>query len=363
MDLAKENARLQQTIQKLLARIDDNQRIQQRFYDFEFELLACDSLRSFCDKVVHGSLEAFALDCASVVIHDPDYSIQALCDHLEIPSYNSRWQLRHNRDFFDDIYGPKPGVFLGELDVLMLTRLLPGAFSSGSVALLPLMRGGHILGSLNLSSSDPKRFTPDKAADFIVHLASVVGVCLENCIVREQLLWQGRLDQLTRVSNRRHFEQEMAKELQRSQRNASPLSCLFVDVDHFKTINDQYGHQAGDRCLKEVAVTIQQQLRKTDLVARYGGEEFVVLLPGSDRQRSLQVAERIRASIQALTFSDRGQNIINPTVSVGLADCDFAEIGAGDLSLMGEVLLSHADQAMYQAKIAGRNCVRWFGQA
>ena len=165
-----------------------------------------------------------------------------------------------------------------------------------------------IIGSLHLGSIDPSRYNPNVATDYINHLASIIGVCIENCISQETLRRLSMIDMLTKVHNRRSFNTELNREISRASRSQQPLSCLFIDLDHFKQVNDTHGHPTGDRVLRGSAQTIKDQLRKTDFIARYGGEEFAVLLPGCESQQALQIAETIREAVAKQRFiSDNEQ--------------------------------------------------------
>lgn len=381
-DIEQQHPR-QATTRALIARIEENQRIQQRFHRAEAQLLGCTGLAELLQVLLLEIRHLFDLDTISLVMHDPDYSVGELLDYLDISRFGGSLQLVHSEEAIKSIYaqlaGPQQSpwaktalcVSLGPWDAGDADRLFPGWRTIGSVALLPLERKPRLLGSLHLGSHARDRFSADKATDFMCHLALIVGVCLENCIAREQLRRQGQVDMLTQVRNRRNFEEEFARELARAERNAEPLSCMFVDVDHFKRINDTYGHQAGDLCLKAVAQRIQGQLRKTDLLARYGGEEFVVLLPRCMAPEAVHTAERIRLALEAEPVEVDSLSVEQPgldcggiavSASIGVS-CWQAEAGRGsNLLELGAKLLQSADSAMYDAKQAGRNlvCLRDF---
>jgi len=156
-------------------------------------------------------------------------------------------------------------------------------------------------------------------------------------------------DGLTALFNRRHFEELARAEWTRYQRYGRPLSLLLLDVDKFKSINDRFGHDAGDLVLKAVAFICKTTKRQTDVAARIGGEEFVLLLPETDEAAAETAAERLRKAIQVHTRSLPGGNL-EVTVSIGVA-------GAG-LAMSGfEVMLKRADEALYEAKRMGRNRV------
>jgi diguanylate cyclase (GGDEF)-like protein len=157
-------------------------------------------------------------------------------------------------------------------------------------------------------------------------------------------------DHLTQLANRRHLMRTLNQEFQRSQRSAHAVSLIMIDIDHFKAINDTYGHQQGDLVLKIVAETFRDQVREYDLASRFGGEEFALVLPDTGPAKALQVAERIREAIQALRFSGSLEPL-RMTISLGVAT--FPNKAIRDI----EDLIRVADDALYSAKHQGRNRV------
>ena len=153
------------------------------------------------------------------------------------------------------------------------------------------------------------------------------------------------LDGLTGLKNRRAFEERLIDEISRSRRTSRPLSLLLLDIDHFKQYNDSFGHPRGDAVLRDVARHLTRSMRDTDHAARYGGEEFALLLPDTDREGAVQLAERMREAIEDGTWEGRGV-----TVSIGVATLTT------DVST-AELLVEHADRALYRSKQNGRNLV------
>jgi diguanylate cyclase (GGDEF)-like protein len=160
---------------------------------------------------------------------------------------------------------------------------------------------------------------------------------------------QARLDPLTGIANRRRLEERATLEVERAQRFKRDLSLLILDIDHFKGINDRYGHMFGDEVLRHVAQIGQQSLRRIDLFARVGGEEFVALLPETGPDAAMILAERLRVNLETAVVSD-GVSSLSPTVSIGIAN-----LGPGRDNL--ETMLAAADRALYIAKASGRNQV------
>jgi diguanylate cyclase (GGDEF)-like protein len=170
----------------------------------------------------------------------------------------------------------------------------------------------------------------------------------------EKLKDLSHIDGLTAINNRAYFNEQFEFEWQRAMRIRSPMGLLMIDVDHFKRFNDTYGHLGGDSCLKVVAQTIQQAIKRpADRCYRYGGEEFSALLPHTDLEGSLYIAETICRAIEALDFRIDG-NRVPVTISVGVSSV----IPERDIAC--EALIAYADQALYQAKRNGRNRVESF---
>ena len=162
------------------------------------------------------------------------------------------------------------------------------------------------------------------------------------------LLSEARTDALTGLWNRRALDENMLVHLAIAQRYGSPFSVVLLDIDHFKEINDRFGHRAGDEVLRQFGPLLQAGTRSADLVTRYGGEEFALLLPQTDAQGALVIAERIRQMLEEQPFEINGQ-AYRLQVSAGVA-----EVRVGDDA---GTLLGRADEALYRSKAAGRNCV------
>ena len=162
-------------------------------------------------------------------------------------------------------------------------------------------------------------------------------------------------DPLTDIYNRRHFEKLLHSEFRRAKRYSFQLSCIMLDIDHFKQINDTYGHQFGDEVLKEVSGLLKNLTRDVDIAARYGGEEFIAILPETDVEGALTLAERIRSKLAEKQYVCRGKKLtITASLGVSTMKPDSEDIADE------QKLVFQADQALYQAKGAGRNRVYRF---
>jgi diguanylate cyclase (GGDEF)-like protein len=161
---------------------------------------------------------------------------------------------------------------------------------------------------------------------------------------------QSTTDPLTGLANRRYFLDQSELEIKKATRNGLPLSLIMIDLDRFKRINDNYGHQAGDHILQESALLLKNVCRETDLVSRFGGEEFLVLLPATDQEGAFILAEKIRSAFQGKTFRIQERHV-RITASLGVSQWRSKERNT-------DGALKRADIALYAAKISGRNAVK-----
>lgn len=255
-----------------------------------------------------------------------------------------------------------PGLSGLDLCRIVKANQGPQGFGFVPVLLLTSRRGGRIEG-LELGADD-YLFKPVDIQELSARVKSVLRLkALHDALLEKnqeldrlnrELERLSRTDPLTGLHNRRFLEERLEAEFLRARRYASPLSCLMLDIDHFKRLNDSHGHLAGDQVLRKVADVVRGSLRNVDLLARYGGEELVALLPETPLEEARGVAERIRKAISEVRVEKPAapQTVLLCTASIGVATCPHAEIQDG------EGLLRSADDALYLAKAAGRDRVQ-----
>ncbi|NCC32855.1 MAG: GGDEF domain-containing protein, partial [Chloroflexia bacterium] len=232
---------------------------------------------------------------------------------------------------------------------------LPGFRLSTRTVLATLLHGREdVIGMMVIHSPKAFAYSDEDLAIFDL-LASHVATAMENCTLFAEVERLATTDPLTGLANRRHFFAVMWHAILNARRQRQPLTLLLLDLDHFKLINDTYGHQAGDRVLQRVAQTCQACVRAEDLVGRYGGEELSVLMPSTNLEGAARVAERIRHAIESLRVQF-DEHEIQVTSSIGVV----VETSLYNTHL--DELISRADQALYAAKAAGRNCVQIWGE-
>ncbi len=218
--------------------------------------------------------------------------------------------------------------------------------------LVPVITDDAVIALMRLSRPSKKPFTADELR-FLEAVANQTALALERVKLIAFLENLSITDALTGIANRRHFEWRLSEEIERARRYKYPLSALMLDLDHFKQVNDNYGHQIGDIVLQQVAQRLRRILRRTDFLARYGGEEFIVLAPQTPADRALILAERLRQVIAESPIPVADNLQIHITISIGVAV--FPNHAQNESELIGA-----ADSALYKAKQMGRNRVCMF---
>ncbi len=221
-------------------------------------------------------------------------------------------------------------------------------FKPADVLLTPILNHGLTLGWCVLAAATP---FPEETPRIMPLLMNGFGLALNNALLHDDLQRVAALDPLTGIYNRRFGFKRLEEELSRAERNQSPLAAMIFDLDHFKRINDTFGHLAGDRVLIRAAQLARDLLREGDVILRYGGEEFVIVLPGAGLNDARHVAERVRFAISQTDFVIGADQTIKVTASIGVCATN------GKQPISAEALVSAADQRLYAAKASGRNRV------
>ncbi|HYW02531.1 MAG TPA: DUF484 family protein [Gammaproteobacteria bacterium] len=361
MPLEHDDSRaLRSRLERLLRDAQHNEAVHRRLQSLELRLIAAQSLGEMLAVLLREYPRAYRLSRVTLVLAGAGPTLRRV---IAAEEADTDWA--EQLVFVDrpaevarlERLGPRPR--LGPYDPERHALLFPGdGLPPASVALLPMQGHGRLMGLLNLGSRDPGRFRRGAASDFLARFAAVAAMCLENGVNRQLLRELSLTDPLTQVRNRRYFDERLQEELRRASRRRASLGCLFMDLDHFKRLNDAHGHAAGDRVLAGVARRVQSQLRASDVLARYGGEEFVALLPDADASHTAQVGERIRAAAAGESFASAGGAPLYVTLSIGGAAGvpPEATAAAGEgLHAWGAALLHAADRALYEAKASGRD--------
>lgn len=222
-------------------------------------------------------------------------------------------------------------------------------YKSNSFISYPIMIGGRRIGVLNITEKTGGENYTDSDLEMLNAIAPQLAVMIDRAGLKHKAGEFEQLsvtDALTGLLNRRYLEERLAEEIKRSNRHGFPMSFMMIDVDDFKSYNDNFSHPEGDKALQIVAQTLKETLRGADVAARYGGEEFSILLPQTTSEEAQTIAERIREKIESTEFPKR-----KVTISVGIATCS-------NLICTPQAIVSAADAALYEAKRKGKNNVQ-----
>ena len=214
---------------------------------------------------------------------------------------------------------------------------------------IPLIAHGKTIGVLSLKNEDNSDLHMSPAKQRLAHtVADTTAMALANLDLREKLRQQAIRDPLTGLFNRRYLEETLEREVQRAKRNHQPVGIIMIDIDFFKTINDTYGHEAGDTALRELGGLLLTYVRSEDIACRFGGEEFILILPGATLLTTRTRAELLKDGLKQLRIQHNGQLLEGLTLSFGVAL--YPDHGS-----TGMAVIRSADMALYRAKQTGRN--------
>lgn len=218
--------------------------------------------------------------------------------------------------------------------------------NTGSEMSVPLMSFGQKVGVLVCSSANKDAFLPEDVQS-LESMADILATAIQNAGYVEKIRMQANLDGLTGIFNRRYFEAKIQEKMGEADRYGGKMALLMLDIDRFKSINDEFGHLLGDEVLKQVSAILSRNLRRVDLLCRYGGEEYVIIAPATTEANAAVFAEKLRTLVGKHDFPGIPRPV---TVSFGIAE--FPTHGA-----TRDLLVQAADSALYQAKQQGRNRV------
>ncbi len=354
-ELQEQNQHLRKTLNTAISAAKLNEEVLKRFMDIEVKMLGCAQLSELFNLVIKDFKDTFKLSVVSIFLHDKDQLAAPLLEKLDAQA-SSNFSLFKDSHDIAKIF-PNHKTRVGEIDRDLKKSLFPNNPFVLSCVLLPLVNKGVIIGSLHLGARELNRYHSEYRYDYLERMSALLAVCIENCIIRENLAYLSSMDALTKIYNRHSFDLEIDKALQRANRQNQHLSLLFLDIDHFKRVNDTYGHPAGDAILQSFASILKNNIRNTDFLARFGGEEFAILLPDCDFPQAEQIADNLRRKIAEHLFDTLSAASIHVTTSIGVSCYIYDNVYAQNFSELANILLATSDQALYEVKQSGRNKV------
>lgn len=334
-------------LERKLANLIENSRVNadiaQKLFDIETQILSCKTSQELLDLLLTSIKDKFNLTNIYLLLAEPTPISYLLSGNMQ-----SDWHKENSRSIAGGLLQkihPKRKPFLTN-NINHINNIVPSSLntSANSIALLPLVIEDKLFGSLLFTDTDKNRYHPDLGTVHLEQLAVKVSLCLSNALIREQLEYMAHYDRLTGVANRRLMEASINEELIRQRRYNVPFSVLFIDCNKFKQINDEYGHDCGDKVLTYVATQLQELIRENDKCFRYAGDEFVITLASQTYQEALLASKRLTEFFQNNPMPYQNSSL-PITISCGAA--------ASDGKKTMEELLKQADEQLYMHKKAG----------
>jgi len=308
----------------------------------------CSSEAEVYNHLLHALNERFQPQQVIIFkLHPEEKFLEGVASLAPLPSGGRNWLVIDEPDNCKAVRTGKHFV-LNEIGVKPFCASECMQPKEGSYYCGPLVAGGIIVGAVRLETV--KNYWTQRRLEWLEGYLSGAASALSNLYLLDTLKQRANVDSLTGLYNRRFLEDYARKLLAMARRRQQPVSVIMMDLDHFKTFNDKYGHETGDRVLREVAKTITGGTREANLAGRFGGEEFVLFLPDTGPGACLQVAERIRQAVMRMQVPSGTEHTL-PQVTVSLGIAAFPDHGHS----LAEVLQA-SDKALYESKRAGRNC-------
>jgi len=336
--LADENHQLRQYVAEVMDRLRENEHLFSRLFELEAAVLAASDPEDLCFALLRGLRSSFELDMVRFW-----FDRSSFMGGRKMEGISERDLIWVEKEEITNMGLNRQHVWLMRLTPeKSFDWLAERDHHLGSIALLVLGDQFRPFGVLGMGAVNAGRFEPGQSVDFLQHLAQVVGLSLENAVSRERLARLAITDSLTGSHNRRFLQPHSHQPLSRWFGKGIDVTCLYINVDAFKALNDRHGHEAGDDVLSEISAAMRGIVRVQDPLIRMGGDEFALLLPGCSPEKASGIADKI---IKACGQIKLGEDSVS--ISIGLAR------SPAEKDLRVKALIATADKAMYVAKALG----------
>ena len=338
--ISQENTELRKKLQQVVERVAENERIMNHFADIEALFLETTALQEFVNRLLAELQERFQVSAALVLTHEHQGLGEGFCPSIEHEQFKWVWP----ENLTKRIYGNEEPILIKEPLSIDADYFLGSlAKPIRSMAVIPLRSHSKLLGGLTLGSEEADRYHSGMDTSFLSRLGRKISLGIDNVLMFEKLRYQSATDPLTGLFNRSHLREVLNNEMNRKMRYGIPFSCIMIDMDGFKTINDSLGHAAGDYLLIEFAKLLTANVRTTDICVRYGGDEFVVVLPHTASNQALITANKLAQIASGASVGwDEGTVLLKASFGVASSESIDTEDP--------EKILKEADGQLYEAK-------------
>lgn len=331
------------TVEELIAMARHNEGIARNLFDIEVAIMNIARSAEFLSRLTQLVTEKFSIEYAWIVLTETPSNMQ-LIEAARGADESFALKTVAMIDFLHATKSEKDPILVNS-KLSRLHSLIPAQFKGlvQSMAILPIVVEGKMVGALMLGSDDVERYNPNKDSFFLRQLAVKTSISLAGVWARERISFLATRDPLTLLRNRRELEETLEQELSRHARQREHLAVMFIDCDDFKQVNDTYGHDVGDLYLKHVANQLNELTRKSDLAFRFAGDEFVVLMPHQRQEGADVIAARIKEHLSHTPVRHEGHEI-PVAISYGVVSTESMQ--RVDVRL----LLKQADVLLYEMK-------------
>lgn len=328
----------------LLIRLKENEKIAQKFNEIEISILTILNFQDFLERLLFEISDKFSIGYIWISIIQESSIAKQLHDIQDSELLRTSTAFVPKEEFLSVTQNSLSPLLANE-NLGVFHALVPeiSNYDMGSIAIAPITLDGTVIGSINQADKDKNRFEPGIDTSLLEQLALKVSLCLSNVTAHEQLKFLAFHDPLTGLLNRRVMERILEREFQRAKRYKIELTLLFLDLDDFKSINDTFGHDNGDRALCHVSDVLSRLKRDSDIVARFAGDEFVVILPSTSKAQAEHYVGRVIKNLKSTPLSTNDTNFF-VKLSYGISTASEKGIDSSKL------LLKEADKRLYQAK-------------
>lgn len=333
-----------QKFEKIYERLQYNEDISQRFFEVEVSILSTLNFRDFFERLLTEIKEKFDIPYVWLSLIDENDVVPLIGELASSKIIKERLSIIE-RKIFTEITGNAEGPLLINEDLRPFYRMFPPneKYLIRSMAILPITLNGEIIGSLNHGDPSVHRYVPGMDTALLERLAVKISICLSNVTAHEKLRIIASKDPLTGLLNRGVFESILQREFNRALRYDTPLSLVFIDLDDFKSVNDSFGHDAGDALLRYLGTQLTEMSRDSDVIGRYAGDEFLILLPSTISKEARKLTIRIKTFFSENPLPFNGTPI---PISFSFGIAHLQDRGVQDPSS----LLKRADERLYRAK-------------
>lgn len=331
-------------IQEILMRLQRNEDIAKKFFEVEVCILSILNFKDLFENLLTEIRRKFEIPYVWLTLIRNNQVTQLLREFETSGLLKRRLNVIDSETFLG-LVGSKTRPLLVSNELSSYFKLFPDheRYLIRSMAITPIRLHGEIIGSLNCGDQSPDRYEPGMDVSLLERLSVKLSICISNVAAHERIRLAATRDPLTGLINRRVMESILKREFSRSLRYDSPLSVAFVDLDDFKFVNDQYGHDVGDSVLLHVADQLARMSRESDIVTRYAGDEFVIILPGTKPDEAFHMMNRLKQYLSKRPLV-KGGTAIGLSLSFGISDVQ--DPGVQDTAS----LLKRADERLYDVK-------------